>query len=106
MPSETPVPSRVPSYDLRSLAAAALCVASLFFDAMGWLMALVGVVLLRRAAFSPRVKWMLAAITAAAVLLLWLADGFHRIEDAGEGRWALRHGDRDPMTIRGASTRP
>jgi hypothetical protein len=51
MPSDTPVPSGVPPYDLRSLAAAALCVASLFFDTMGWLMAIVGVVLLRRAVF-------------------------------------------------------
>jgi hypothetical protein len=176
MPSETPVPSRVPTYDLRSLAAAALCVASLFFDTMGWLMAIVGVVLLRRAAFAPRVKWILAAlalapkilflgmrsmstppglsftiepttlttssslwtwsvllaalgvfmmfrarpaqpapgalpqaetrrplllkvlgivaIAAAAFLLLGLADGFHRIEDTGDGRWALRHAAR------------
>ncbi len=179
MPSETPAPSPVPTYDLRSLAAAALCVASLFFDAMGWLMAIVGVVLLRRAAFPPRVKWPLAvialapkmlflgvramsappglsftiepttlitspslwtwsvllagfgaflmfwarpepsvpgappqaetrkplllkvlglaAIAAAAVLLLGLADGFHRIDDAGEGRWALRHAARGTM---------
>jgi hypothetical protein len=176
MTSETPVPSRVPQYDLRSLAAAALCVASLFFDTIGWLMAIVGVVLLRRSAFPPRVKWMLAAlalapkilflavrsmsappglsfaiepttlttspslwtwsvllagcgvfliflarpappvpgappqaetrkplllkvlglvaIAAAAALLLGLADGFHRIDDAGEGRWALRHAAR------------
>jgi hypothetical protein len=176
MPSETPAPSRVPKYDLRSLAAAALCVASLFFDTMGWLMAIVGVVLLRRAAFPRRVKWMLAALAlapkilflgvramsaspglsftiepttlatssslwtwsvllagfgvfvvlrarpvppvpgappppetrqplllkvlgvvaigAAAVLLLGLADEFHRIDDAGEGRWAIRHAAR------------
>jgi len=176
MTSEAPVPSRVPQYDLRTLAAAALCVASPFFDAMGWLMAIVGVVLLRRAIFPSRVKWMLAvfalapkvlflavrsmsappglsfavepttlatssslwtwgallagfgvfvmlrakpvppapgqppppesrqplllkalglvAIAGAAVLLLGLADGFHRIDDAGEGRWALRHAAR------------
>jgi hypothetical protein len=176
MPSETPAPSRVPRYDLRSLAAAALCAASLFFDSMGWLMAIVGVVLLRRAAFRPRLKWTLAAIAlapkilflgvrsmntspglsftiepttlatssslwtwsvllagsglllifrarpeppapgappppptrlplllkvlglaaiaAAAVLLLGLTEGFHRIEDAGDGRWALRHAAR------------
>ena len=36
----------------------------------------------------------LAAIAGAAVLLLSLADGFHRIDDAGEGRWALRHAAR------------
>jgi hypothetical protein len=176
MQAETPVPSRIPKYDLRSVAAAALCVASLFFDAMGWLMAIVGVVLLRRAAFPSRVKWMLAAlamapkmlflgvrsmsappglsftiepttlttssslwtwsvllavfgwfaivrsrpapsapgvppptetrqplllkvlglvaIAAAAVLLLGLDDAFHRIDDAGEGRWELRHAAR------------
>ena len=176
MPTDTPVPSRVPSYDVRTLAAAALCVASPFFDAMGWLMAIAGVVLLRRAAFPSRVKWMLAAfalapkilflavrslsaspglsftlepttlttssslwtwsvllagfglflmfrakpvppvpgqppppesrqplllkalglaaIAGAAVLLLGLTDGFQRIDDAGEGRWALRHAAR------------
>jgi uncharacterized protein YbaA (DUF1428 family) len=33
-PSETPAPSVTPRYDLRSLAAPAPCVASLFFDAM------------------------------------------------------------------------
>jgi hypothetical protein len=63
------MPPRVPRYDLRSVAAAALCVASLFFDAMGWLMAIVGVVLLRRAAFSPRVKWLLAALALAPKVL-------------------------------------
>ena len=176
MTPETPVPAPVPTYDLRSLAAAVLCGASLFFDQVGWLMAIVGVVLLRRAAFPPRVKWLLAAlalapkilflgvramsappglsftiepttlttssslwtwgvllagfgvwlmfrarpeppapgappppetrqplllkalgllaIAAAAVLLLGLTDGFHRIDDAGEGRWALRHAAR------------
>jgi hypothetical protein len=40
----------------------------------------------------------LAAIAAAAVLLLGLADGFHRIEDAGEGRWALHHAARGTRT--------
>jgi hypothetical protein len=168
MPSQVPVPSSVPRFDLRSLAAALLCVVSLFFNAMGWLIAIVGVVLLRRAAFSPKLKWILAAlalapkvlflgvramsapqglsftiepttlitssslwtwsvllvgfglclvfltrpappaprstlvakvlglaaIAAAATLLLGLADGFHRIEDAGEGRWALQHAAR------------
>ena len=179
MASDTPAPTPVPTYDLRSLVAAALCVASLFFDAMGWLMAIVGVVLLGRAVFPRRVKWLLAAlalapkvlflgvramsappglsftiepttlttssslwtwsvllagfgaflmfwarpepsvpgappptdtrrpillkalglvaIAAAAALLLGLADGFHRIDDAGEGRWALRHAARGTM---------
>ncbi len=176
MTPQTPAPSGVPRYDLRSLAAATLCVASLFFDAMGWLMAIGGIVLLRRASFPARAKWTLAAlamapkilflgvramsappglsftiepttlttssslwtwsvlvagfgvfllirarpepsepgappppetrrplllkalgvaaIAAAAVLLLGLTDGFHRIEDAGEGRWAIRHAAR------------
>ena len=176
MPSQTPAPTRVPNYSQRSLVAASLCLASLFFDTMGWLMAIVGVVLLRRAVFSPRLKWMLAAvalapkilflgvtamsapsglsfavepttlttssslwtwtvllaglgvflmfparpappapgappptetrqplplralglvmIAVAAVWLLGLADGFHRIDDAGDGRWALRHAAR------------
>src|SRR5512137_711719 len=69
MTPQTPAPSGVPNYDLRSLAAAALCVASLFFDAMGWLMAIVGVVLLRRAAFAARVKWTLAALAMAPKIL-------------------------------------
>ena len=33
----------------------------------------------------------LAAIGGAAVLPLGLTDGFHRIDDAGGGRWSLRH---------------
>jgi hypothetical protein len=176
MPLETPAPSKIPAYDVRSVVAAALCAASLFFDTLGWLIAIVGVVLLRRAVFSARVKWTLAAIAlapkilflgvrsmsarpgltftiepttlttssslwtwsvllagfgllmifrsrpaplapgeppptstrspfpmkvlglvaiaAAAALLLGMTDGFHRIEDAGDGRWALRHAAR------------
>jgi hypothetical protein len=176
MASDTPARTPVPTYDLRSLVAAALCVASLFFDAMGWLMAIVGVVLLRRAVFARRAKWILAALAlapkilflgvrsisappglsftiepttlttssslwtwsvllagfgaflmfwarpepsvpgarppaetrrplllkvlglavigAAVVLLLALTDGFQRIDEAGEGRWALRHAAR------------
>ncbi|HEY3382519.1 MAG TPA: hypothetical protein VGK32_12165 [Vicinamibacterales bacterium] len=179
MPTETRLPFRVPPYDQRSLAAAALCGASLFFDTTGWLMAILGIVLLRRAVFPARFKWMLAvialapkilflgvtstsappglsftiepttlatssslwtwsvllagfgvflvfpsrpappapgappptetrqpfplkllglaALAAAAALLLGLADGFHRIDDAGDGRWALRHAARGTM---------
>lgn len=33
----------------------------------------------------------LAPLAGAAVSLLGLIDGFHRIDDAGAGRWALRH---------------
>src|SRR5512136_2468240 len=69
MASDTPAPTRVPTYDLRSLVAASLCVASLFFDALGWLMAGVGVVLLGRAVFPRRVKWLLTALALAPKVL-------------------------------------
>lgn len=36
----------------------------------------------------------LAAIVLAAAMLLGLGDGFHRIDDAGNGRWALVHAAR------------
>jgi|WetSurMetagenome_2_1015567.scaffolds.fasta_scaffold57949_3 hypothetical protein len=36
----------------------------------------------------------LAAVGGAAVLLLGLTDGFHRIEEAGNGQWALKHAAR------------
>jgi hypothetical protein len=159
--------------DARSLTAAALCVLALFFDLLGWVLALAGIVLLRRAVFSRTVKWYLAAIAigpkilflgvrslaatgglsfpieprnlatspslwawciflvvlgayllfqarrpaqephapvqpgsyrslviaglglaaiaAGGVLLLGVMDGFHWINDAGRGQWALRH---------------
>jgi hypothetical protein len=173
MTPETPAPSRVPPYDPWPIAGATLCCASLFFDTVGWLMAIAGVFLLRRGAFRASVKWLLAAIALAPKILflgvrlaspqpglsfaiepttlttsssLWvwsvllaalglylafwarpaaappgappqtetrlplllkvlglvaiagsvnlllgLTDGFHRIDDAGDGRWALRH---------------
>jgi len=176
MAPDPPAPVTIPTYDVRSLAAAGLCIAALFFDTLGWPMAIVGVVLLRRAVFGARIKWMLAALAlvpkiaflavrslgapaglsftiepttlatssslwawsvllaafgvfvmlrakpvppapgqpppppsrqplllksvgfvaiAAGVLLLsGLTDGFHRIDDAGEGRWALKHAAR------------
>ena len=173
MQSETlPSPPAL-RYDARSAAAAGLCLMALFFDALGWLLAIVGVVLLRRAVFPPKVKWILAAVALAPkilflgvralspppalsftiepqtlatssalwswtilmagfgsfliyvplkmrgapnapvqpassgtpllklaglviialafVMLLGLSDGFQRIEDAGNGRWALKH---------------
>jgi hypothetical protein len=158
--------------DVRSLIAAGLCVLALFFDVLGWVLAIAGIVLLRRAVFSRRAKCLLAAIAiapkilfigvrslnlpgglsfpieprnlatssslwawcvllaaaglylivvpqrsqipvapgqprprrslrltmlglvpiiVAVVMLLGLTEGFHRIDDAGQGRWALRH---------------
>ncbi len=167
--------------DVRSLIAAGLCVLALFFDVLGWVLAIVGIVLLRRAAFSRTAKCMLAAlaivpkilfvvvrsmnapgglsfpieprslvtssslwawsmllvafgmllillpqrlpknpealvqprpgrpfllralglvpIVVAAVMLLGLTDGFHRIDDAGHGRWALRHAARGNVAV-------
>lgn len=164
--------------DARSLAAAGLCVLALFFDVLGWLLAIAGIVLLRRAAFRRTTKWLLAAIAIApkilfiwvrslnapeglsfpieprnlatssslwawcillaafgayllfprrrppqaldgaaeppmrrfavlgllpvaiaVFLLLGLTDGFHRIDDAGQGRWALRHAARGNVAI-------
>jgi hypothetical protein len=166
-------------YDARSLTAAGLCLVSLFFDALGWLLAIIGIFLLRRAAFPRRVKWILGAIALApkilflgvrslsapvglsftieprtlatssslwvwsillggfglwllfgplparralnapvqptssgplllklaglvsialaVIMLLGLTDDFQRIEDAGDGRWALKH------AVRGAT---
>ncbi len=173
-------PGKAPRLDVRSLIAAALCVAALFFDVLGWVLATAGIVLLRRAAFSRHTKcllaaiaiapkilfvgvrslnasaglsfpiesrnlatssslWVwsillaafgvflivgwrrvpqpanapaqprppralliamgLAAIAAAVVMLLGLTDGFHRIDDAGQGRWALRHAARGNVAI-------
>lgn len=155
--------------DARSLIAAGLCILALFFDVMGWILAIAGVVLLRRAVFSRRVKGLLATVAlapkilfiavrslnapeglsfvieprnlatspslwawcvflaafgvflmvvpqpvrrrrlvaalgivpvaAAAVVLLGLLDGFHRIDDAGGGRWALRHAARGEVAV-------
>jgi hypothetical protein len=41
----------------------------------------------------------LVAIAGAGVLLLGLTDGFHRIDDAGEGRWVLRHAARGARAV-------
>ena len=38
-------------------------------------------------------------IGGAAVMLLGLTDGFHRIDDAGQGRWALRHAARGNVAV-------
>lgn len=174
--------------DARSLTAASLCVLALFFDFFGWVLALAGIFLLRRAAFSRTVKWCLAAIAigpkiaflgmrslstpgglsfpieprnlatspslwawciflaafggyllfqarrpsqepnapvqprpyrflaiaglglvaiaAAVVLLLGLMDGFHWINEAGRGQWALRHAARGNVaTFTGSDVR-
>jgi hypothetical protein len=47
----------------------------------------------------PLVAVGLVAIAVAAVLLLGLTDGFHRIDDAGGGRWALRHAARGNVAL-------
>ena len=180
---ESPVRSSVqtPRLDARSLIAAGLCVLALFFDVLGWILALAGIVLLRRATFSRTVKCLLAAIAfapkvlfigvrslnapgglsfpieprnlatssslwawsiflaafgvylislprrlpqdpnapveprpyrtylfagsgvvsiaIAVVLLLGLTEAFHRIDDAGQGQWALRHVARGNVAI-------
>ncbi|HWQ55284.1 MAG TPA: hypothetical protein VN442_16480 [Bryobacteraceae bacterium] len=170
-----------PRLDGRSLIAAGLCVLALFFDLLGWVLAIAGIVLLRRAVLSRTAKWLLATIaispkllfigvrslnapeglsfpieprnlatssslwawciflvafgvylifvpqqlgraTAApvqprprrslliaamglvpiavgVVVLLGLTDGFHRIDDAGQGQWALRHAARGNVAI-------
>jgi len=176
-----PPAARAAQPDVRSLTAAALCVLALFFDAFGWILAIAGIVLLRRAVFSRTVKWYLgavaigpkilfmgikslnapaglsfpienrnlatspslwawcvflaafgvylvflrrrlpqapnapiqpvayrsyliagaglAAVAVAVVLLLGLIDGFHRIDDAGQGQWALRHAARGNVAV-------
>ncbi|HLK48602.1 MAG TPA: hypothetical protein VKT49_10735 [Bryobacteraceae bacterium] len=174
--------------DAWSLSAASLCVLALFFDFFGWVLAVAGIVLLRRAAFSRTVKWYLAAIAiapkilffgvrslaapgglsfaieprnlatssslwawciflmafggylllqarrppqeahapvqpgsyrslmigglgvaaiaAAVVLLLGVMDGFHWINEAGRGQWALRHAVRGNVaTFTGSDVR-
>jgi hypothetical protein len=69
MQSETVASRPVLPYDARSVMAAGICLASLFFDAFGWLLAIVGILLLRRAAFPARIKWILAAIALAPKIL-------------------------------------
>jgi hypothetical protein len=69
MQSET-LPSRlVLRYDARSAIAAGLCLLALFFNALGWLLAIVGIFLLRRAVFQPKVKWILATLALAPKIL-------------------------------------
>jgi hypothetical protein len=180
MQSQLPPSVQAPRLDARSLVAAGLCVLALFFDVLGWVLAIAGILLLRRAAFSRTAKWLLAAIAiapkilfvgarslnaqgglsfpieprnlatssslwawcillaafgafliflprrspqapdapvqprpprsfllslglvaiaVAVVLLLGLTEGFHRIDDAGQGRWALRHAARGNVAI-------
>jgi hypothetical protein len=171
-PESLTSPPALKKYDARSIIAAGLCLIALFADAMGWLLAIVGVFLLRRSVFPRKVKWILAAvalapkilflgvrllsapqgisfpmeprtlatssslwawsialaafgvyllclprsapaapnapalpaglrtglkvaglvpIALAAAMLLGLRDDFQRIDDAGNGRWALKH---------------
>lgn len=58
-----------PRLDARSLTAASLCVLALFFDLLGWVLAIAGIVFLRRTAFSRTVKWCLAAIAIGPKIL-------------------------------------
>ncbi len=67
--TDTSAPSRVPRYAMRSLAAAGLCIASLFLGPLGWLAAIVGIVLLRRATLPAKTKWTLAAIALVPKIL-------------------------------------
>ena len=56
-------------YDTRSVVAAGLCLMSLFFDSLGWVMGVAGIFLLRRAVFPPKVKWILATVALAPKIL-------------------------------------
>jgi hypothetical protein len=69
MESTTSTPSPTLKYDTRSVVAAALCLGALFLDGAGWLLAIVGVGLLPRAAFPARIKWMLAAVALVPKIL-------------------------------------
>ncbi len=185
MQPQVPPPVQAPRFDTRSLIAAGLCLLAMFSDVFGWVFAIAGIVMLRRAVFSPGVKWLLGgvalgskiliigvrslnapkglsfpieprnlitspslwtssllmaafgvylilqprllardpnapaeprrrwpfvvalvgflAVGAAAFRLLGLMDGFHRIDDAGQGRWALRHAARGEVaTFKGS----
>jgi hypothetical protein len=42
---------------------------ALFFDGLGWPLAIIGIFLLRRAVFQPRVKWILVAVALAPKIL-------------------------------------
>ncbi|MBS1858130.1 MAG: hypothetical protein JST11_22355 [Acidobacteria bacterium] len=176
MQAQVPPSVQATRPDGRSLAAASLCVMAPFFDLLGWLLAIAGIVLLRRASFSRTAKLLLVTIAlapkilfigvraltspqglsfaieprnlattsslwvwciglmafgvylvrmprlrapnpnapiepgsrrsplipalgfllmaVALVVLLGFMDGFHRIDEAGPGRWALRHAAR------------
>lgn len=184
MPTETSPARSALTLDVRSLLPGALCVAAPFFDSIGWLLAIAGIVLLRRAplrastklllagvaivpkvlfvvirrltaprglsivfepstlATSPslwawsgllvglgalialqsrRPKWApqsspqpparsflpfavgLVLMAAGVLVLLQPLDGFHRIDDAGGGRWALAHASRGTVATFGLS---
>jgi hypothetical protein len=175
MPTETSPVRAAPALDARALLPGALCVGAPFVDGIGWLLAVAGLVLLRRAPVRVSTKLLLAAVAVAPKLLFvvirwttapsglsivfepwtlatsaspwaWSSllvvlgvlmarqsrrptwdpqsspepprrsllplvvglvlmaagglvllqplDGFHRIDDAGGGRWALKHAAR------------
>jgi hypothetical protein len=68
-PEEQSPPVSPARLDARSLTAASLCVLALFFDFFGWVLAIAGIVLLRRASFNRTVKWYLAAIAIGPKIL-------------------------------------
>ena len=65
-------PARVSRPDGRSLAATPLRVAALFSEGLGWVLAIGGIVLLRRAAFTRQVKWPLLAAVAITPKILFI----------------------------------
>jgi hypothetical protein len=173
--TDTSAPRADTKWDAQAIAGGGLCVAALFLDIFGWILAIAGVLVVRRAAIRTRTKWLLGAIAlvpkvlfvgirwwsrpagvsftfepwtlatsstfwawtglligfgvllvlqsrsprydpavtptppkreylpavvglvliiGGAALLLGFTDDFHRIDDAGGGRWALKHAAR------------
>jgi hypothetical protein len=60
--SDTAVTSPARKYDVRSALALAFCLGALYFDLLGWLLAVIGIVLLPGSAYRARTKWLLAAL--------------------------------------------
>jgi hypothetical protein len=62
-------PRALSQFDARSLTAAGLCLGSAFFDTLGWPLAIVGVVLLRRSVFGTKARATLTAMALVPKLL-------------------------------------
>ena len=62
MPTEALDSRPVSKYDARSVAAAGFCLASTFFDTLGWLLSVIGIVLVRRSVFNNKVRWTLVTV--------------------------------------------